>query len=76
MTISRNLNELRPFDIDTADDGVDTNVTTIAEDMVSETMGGHLNAALAMGVESVQLQFSLDHFCQRKNISWLSISLE
>ena len=76
MTISRHLNELRSFDIDATDDGVDTNVTTIAEDVVGEAMGGHLNTALAVSVEPVQFQFSLDHFCQRKNISWLSISLE
>ena len=76
MAISRYLDELGSFDINTANDGVDTDVATIAEDVIGEAMRGHLNTALAMGVEPVQLQFSLDHLCQRKNISWLSISSE
>ena len=76
MAISRYLDELGSFDIDAADDGVDTDVATIAEDMVCKAMGGHLNTALAMSVEPVELQFPLDHLCQRKNISWLSIFSE
>ena len=76
MAISRYLDELGSFDIDAADDGVDTDVATIAEEVIGEAMAGHLYTALTVGVEPVELQFSLDHLCQRKNISWLSISSE
>ena len=76
MAISRYLDELGSFDINTANDGVDTDVATIAEDVIGEAVAGHLDAALTVGVEPVQLQFSLDHLFAKISISWLSIASE
>ena len=61
VSISGYLDNLRSFDVDTAEDAVSTDVATVAEDVIGEAVAGHLDAALTVGVEPVQLQFSLDH---------------
>ena len=63
--ISTNLNKLRSFDIDTTNDTVSTNVATIAENVVREASYSHLNTALTVRVESVELQVALDHLCSK-----------
>jgi len=62
VAVRVDLDELGSFHVDATDDTVRSNVATVAEDVVGEPSDCHLDAALAVRVEPVQLQVALDHF--------------
>ena len=61
VTVSSDLHELRAAAVNTSDNKVGTNVTTISEDVLDEARGSHLHSAFCASVHSMQLKLSLDH---------------
>ncbi len=54
MTIVRDFDQLGTANINTTHDHVGADMTTVFEDMVSETAGSHLDAVFTVRVKSVK----------------------
>jgi len=61
MTVRGDFNELRSLDINTTNDGVKANISTVPEDVFGHAASSHLHTALTVCVEPVKFKFARNH---------------